>query len=124
MHRHECSTHNFLFDLENQTGFFLYYISYKKINVGKFLKLWENRYLIILPIHILKLEISGCDNRGPWGGTAQVKTHVPCHGPAALTHSTVMHDTDGMAARRGKSQCRAGTARPSRVLGRHCGHLY
>jgi hypothetical protein len=27
----------------------------------KFLKLWENRYLIILSIHILKLEISGCD---------------------------------------------------------------
>jgi hypothetical protein len=24
--------------------------------------LWENRYLIILSIHILKLEISGCDN--------------------------------------------------------------
>jgi hypothetical protein len=33
----------------------------KKINVGKILKLWENRYLIILSIHILKLEISGCD---------------------------------------------------------------
>jgi hypothetical protein len=27
----------------------------------KFYKLWENRYLIILSIHILKLEISGCD---------------------------------------------------------------
>jgi hypothetical protein len=26
-----------------------------------FFKLWENCYLIILPIHILKLEISGCD---------------------------------------------------------------
>jgi hypothetical protein len=35
--------------------------SVKKINVGKNLKLWENRYLIILSIHILKLEISGCD---------------------------------------------------------------
>jgi hypothetical protein len=33
----------------------------KKITVGKILKLWENRYLIILSIHILKLEISGCD---------------------------------------------------------------
>jgi hypothetical protein len=33
----------------------------KKINVGKILKLLENRYLIILSIHILKLEISGCD---------------------------------------------------------------
>jgi hypothetical protein len=34
----------------------------KKINVGKKLKLWENCYLIILYIHILKLEISSCDN--------------------------------------------------------------
>jgi hypothetical protein len=34
----------------------------KKINVGKILKSWENRYLIILSIHILKLEISECDN--------------------------------------------------------------
>jgi hypothetical protein len=34
----------------------------KKINVEKVLKLWENCYLIILSIHILKLEISGCDN--------------------------------------------------------------
>jgi hypothetical protein len=24
--------------------------------------MWENHYLIILSIHILKLEISGCDN--------------------------------------------------------------
>jgi hypothetical protein len=29
--------------------------------LGKILKLWENCYLIILSIHILKLEISGCD---------------------------------------------------------------
>jgi hypothetical protein len=36
-----------------------------KINVGKILKLWENRYLIILSIHILKLEISGCDGNRP-----------------------------------------------------------
>jgi hypothetical protein len=34
----------------------------KKMNVGKFLKLGENRYLIILSIHILKLKISGCDS--------------------------------------------------------------
>jgi hypothetical protein len=41
-------------------GFFLYYISCKeKINVGKIQKLRENCYLIILSIHILKLEISG-----------------------------------------------------------------
>jgi hypothetical protein len=31
----------------------------------KILKLWENCYLIILFIHILKLEISGCDIDGP-----------------------------------------------------------
>jgi hypothetical protein len=29
--------------------------------LGKILKLSENRYLIIISIHILKLEISGCD---------------------------------------------------------------
>jgi hypothetical protein len=34
----------------------------KKINVGKVLKLWENHYLNILYIHILKFEISGCAN--------------------------------------------------------------
>jgi hypothetical protein len=28
----------------------------------KNLNLWENCYLIILSIHILKFEISGCDN--------------------------------------------------------------
>jgi hypothetical protein len=62
MHRHECNIHNFLFNLENQTKDFSYTIfPVKKINVGKILKLRENRYLIILSIHILKLEISGCD---------------------------------------------------------------
>jgi hypothetical protein len=51
-----------LFNLENQTKDFSYTIfPAKKINVGKILKLWEKRYLIILSIHILKLEISGCD---------------------------------------------------------------
>jgi hypothetical protein len=35
----------------------------KKNKCWKNLKLWENCYLIILSIHILKLEISGCDNR-------------------------------------------------------------
>jgi hypothetical protein len=61
MHRHECNT-QLLFNLENQTKDFSYTIfPVKKINVGKILKLWENRYLIILSIHILKLEISGCD---------------------------------------------------------------
>jgi hypothetical protein len=64
MHRHECNTHNFLFNLENQTKDFSYTtFPVKKINVGKILKLWENCYLIILSIHILKLEISGCDTR-------------------------------------------------------------
>jgi hypothetical protein len=54
MHRYECNTHNFLFDLENQTWIFLYDISCKekKINVGKILKLWEICYLIIVSIHI------------------------------------------------------------------------
>jgi hypothetical protein len=36
MHRHECNTHNFLFNLENQTNDFSYTIfAVKKINVGK-----------------------------------------------------------------------------------------
>jgi hypothetical protein len=40
MHWHECNTHNFLFDLENQTKDFSYTIfPVKKINVGKLLKL-------------------------------------------------------------------------------------
>jgi hypothetical protein len=39
MHRHECNTHKFLFDLENQTRVFPYTIfPVKKINVGKILK--------------------------------------------------------------------------------------
>jgi hypothetical protein len=70
MHRHECNTHNCLLDLENQTRFFSYTrFPVKKINVGKVLKLWENCYLIILSIHILKLEISGCDSLKPSGPT-------------------------------------------------------
>jgi hypothetical protein len=36
MHRHECNTHNFFFDLENQQGFFLYCISCKEN------KCWKN----------------------------------------------------------------------------------
>jgi hypothetical protein len=36
-----------------------------KINVGKVLKLWENHCLIVFTIHILKLEISGCDKSTP-----------------------------------------------------------
>jgi hypothetical protein len=39
-----------------------------KINVGKILKLWENCCLIILSIHTLKLEISGCDKSTPLKG--------------------------------------------------------
>jgi hypothetical protein len=65
-HWNECNIHNFLFDLKIKQKFFLYYISCKKINVGKILKLCENCYLIILSIHILKLEISGCDRYSPW----------------------------------------------------------
>jgi hypothetical protein len=43
-------------------GFFLYYIPCKENKCWKkFLKLSENRYLIIISNHILKLEISGCD---------------------------------------------------------------
>jgi hypothetical protein len=41
--------------------FFYAIFPVKKINVGKILKLWENRYLIIFTIHMVKLEISGCD---------------------------------------------------------------
>jgi hypothetical protein len=50
------------FNSENQRKDFSYTMfPVRKINVGKILKLWENCYLIILSIHILKLEISGCD---------------------------------------------------------------
>jgi hypothetical protein len=52
MHRHECNTHI--------KPFFIQKIK-KKINVGKILNLSENRCLCMLFIHILKLEISGCD---------------------------------------------------------------
>jgi hypothetical protein len=38
--------------------------------LGKILKLWENCYLIILSIHILKLEISGCDKGAGCGLTS------------------------------------------------------
>jgi hypothetical protein len=44
--------------------------------VGKVLKLWENRYLIILSIHILKLEISGCDNPSPVLNTKLVRNFM------------------------------------------------
>jgi hypothetical protein len=57
------ATLNFVLTSENQTKDFSYTIfPVKKINVEKILKLRENCYLIILSIHILKLEISGCDN--------------------------------------------------------------
>jgi hypothetical protein len=40
MHRHECNTPNFLFDLEKSNKDFSYTIFLvKKINVGKILKL-------------------------------------------------------------------------------------
>jgi hypothetical protein len=83
MHRYECDTHNFLFNLENQTMDFSYTIFLvKKVNVGKILKLLENRYLNILSIHILKLEISGCDNNGPsapYPRTVRTKMTVRTH---------------------------------------------
>jgi hypothetical protein len=49
----------------------------KKINVGKILKLWENCYLIILSIHILKLEISGCDITPRGTHEVRVRLHFP-----------------------------------------------
>jgi hypothetical protein len=65
-------SHNFYLILENQTMNFSYTIfPVKKINVGKILKFRENRYLIILSIHILKLEISGCDSAAGTGAAAQ-----------------------------------------------------
>jgi hypothetical protein len=40
MYRHECNTHNFLFDSKNQTMTFSYTrFLVKKINVGIFLKI-------------------------------------------------------------------------------------
>jgi hypothetical protein len=64
MHRHECNTHIIiLFNLENQTMDFSYTIfPVKKNKCCKNFKIMINRYLIILSIHILKLEISGCDS--------------------------------------------------------------
>jgi hypothetical protein len=57
------------FNLENQAKDFSYTIfPVKKINVGKFLKLLENHCLVALSIHILKLEISGCDKSTPLNG--------------------------------------------------------
>jgi hypothetical protein len=59
------ATHNFLFNSENQTKDFSYTIfPVKKNKCRKIFKIMKNRYLIILSIHILKLEISGCDNQG------------------------------------------------------------
>jgi hypothetical protein len=54
---------NHLFNFRKTNKGFPYTIfPLKKINVENVLKLWENCYLINLFIHILKLEISGCDN--------------------------------------------------------------
>jgi hypothetical protein len=54
-----------LFDFRKSNKVFSYTIfPGKKINVGEVLKLRENFYLIFLSIHILKLEISGCDKSG------------------------------------------------------------
>jgi hypothetical protein len=60
MCRHECNTHNFLFNLENQTMDFSYTIfPVKKNKCGENFKIMKK----LLFIHILKLEISGCDSR-------------------------------------------------------------
>jgi hypothetical protein len=67
-----------LFNLENQSKDFSYTIfPVKKINVGKILKLSENRYLIIISIHILKLEISGCDK----SQSQAVRGRIPSSNP-------------------------------------------
>jgi hypothetical protein len=41
-------------------GFSLYYISCKENECGEILNSWQNHFLIVLSIHILKLEISEC----------------------------------------------------------------
>jgi hypothetical protein len=45
-------------------GLFLYYISCKENKCWKSFKIVRKSFLIILSIHILKLEISGCDTMG------------------------------------------------------------
>jgi hypothetical protein len=44
----------------------------------KVLRLWENCYLIILSIHILKLEISGCDRKDMRAATTLLYVNVRC----------------------------------------------
>jgi hypothetical protein len=51
----------FIWFRKSNKGFSYTIFPVKKINVGEVLKLLENCYLIFLSIHILKLEISGCD---------------------------------------------------------------
>jgi hypothetical protein len=53
----------------------------------KILKLWEIRYLIILSIVILKLEISGCDTfRGVGAGERHERNASSYVPPMALEH--------------------------------------
>jgi hypothetical protein len=61
MHRHECNTHIIVLSRKSNNAFSCTIFLVKKINFGKILNLSENRCLCILSIHILKLEISGCD---------------------------------------------------------------
>jgi hypothetical protein len=90
MHRHECNTHNFYLILENQSKDFSYTIfPIKKINVGKILNLKEIRYLIILSIHILKLEISGCD----------IRATCPSVFPLRIFRDFLAKTSDGPSAR-------------------------
>jgi hypothetical protein len=64
------ATLTIFFNSENQTKDFsyTYYISCKENKCRIILELWENCCLIILSIHILKLEISGCDKSTPLNG--------------------------------------------------------
>jgi hypothetical protein len=81
MHWHECNTQNHLFNFRKTNKGFPYAIfPVKKTNVGKVLKLWKKFYLNILSIHILKLEISGCDTNESQlylERSSMVDTHFP-----------------------------------------------
>jgi hypothetical protein len=62
MHRPECNTDIIYLIQKTNNVFFLHYTPCEENKCWKKLKLWENCNLIILYIHILKLEISSCDN--------------------------------------------------------------
>jgi hypothetical protein len=58
----------FYFFIKSNENFPYTIFPVKKMNVWKNLKLQENCYFIILSIHILKLEVSGCDKSTPLNG--------------------------------------------------------